>query len=196
MTRRPAMNRTGYFPTATAASMKWAPAIRNARNVWMRSRTARWSRGWRTPCWTAAKRPGRALADIELAHGRMFVAALRGLSDGLRDEIEASGPHPRKIDPDTSINIHTWDAALRSAGAAIAATDAVLAGELENALLRAPARPTMPAGTRPWASASSTTSRSPRGMRWAPRPATGHHRRLRRAPRQRHRDIVAGDPAS
>jgi acetoin utilization deacetylase AcuC-like enzyme len=77
--------------------------------------------------------PVAPLADIELAHGRMFVAALRGLSDGLRDEIEAGGPTHAKIDPDTSINIHTWDAALRSAGAAIAATDAVLAGELENA---------------------------------------------------------------
>jgi acetoin utilization deacetylase AcuC-like enzyme len=31
------------------------------------------------------------------------------------------------------INAHTWDAALLSAGAAIEATDAVLAGELENA---------------------------------------------------------------
>ncbi|MGI9133202.1 MAG: histone deacetylase family protein, partial [Rhodoferax sp.] len=34
---------------------------------------------------------------------------------------------------DTSINLHTWEAALLSAGAAIDATDAVLAGELENA---------------------------------------------------------------
>jgi acetoin utilization deacetylase AcuC-like enzyme len=77
--------------------------------------------------------PVAPLADIELAHGRMFVASLRGLSDGLREEIEAGGPTHAKIDPDTAINIHTWDAALRSAGAAIAATDAVIAGELENA---------------------------------------------------------------
>ncbi len=73
------------------------------------------------------------LADIELAHGRMFIASLRGLSDGLRDEINAGGPQHAQIDPDTSINVHTWDAALRAAGAAIAATDAVIAGELENA---------------------------------------------------------------
>jgi acetoin utilization deacetylase AcuC-like enzyme len=77
--------------------------------------------------------PVAPLTDIELAHGRMFVASLRGLSDGLREEIEAGGPTHAKIDPDTAINIHTWDAALRSAGAAIAATDAVIAGELENA---------------------------------------------------------------
>jgi acetoin utilization deacetylase AcuC-like enzyme len=73
------------------------------------------------------------IADIELAHGRMYVAALRGLTDGLREEIDAGGPTHAQIDPDTSINIHTWDAALRAAGAAIDATDAVMAGEMDNA---------------------------------------------------------------
>lgn len=77
--------------------------------------------------------PLASLADIELAHGRMYVAGLRGLSDGLREEIEAGGPSHAQIDPDTSINVSTWDAALRSAGAALAATDAVLAGEMETA---------------------------------------------------------------
>ncbi|MCG5077560.1 histone deacetylase family protein [Paraburkholderia tagetis] len=37
------------------------------------------------------------------------------------------------IDPDTSMNPHTWQAALRAAGAAVAATDAVIAGRYENA---------------------------------------------------------------
>lgn len=73
------------------------------------------------------------IADIELAHGRMYIASIRGLTDGLREEINAGGPTHAQIDPDTSINVHTWDAALRSAGAAIAATDAVIAGEMENA---------------------------------------------------------------
>jgi acetoin utilization deacetylase AcuC-like enzyme len=77
--------------------------------------------------------PQAPIADIELAHGRMHVAALRGLTDGLREEIEAGGPTHAQIDPDTSLNVHTWDAALSAAGAAIAATDAVIAGELENA---------------------------------------------------------------
>jgi len=77
--------------------------------------------------------PEAPIADIELAHGRMHVAALRGLTDGLREEIDAGGPTHAQIDPDTSLNVHTWDAALRAAGAAIAATDAVMAGELENA---------------------------------------------------------------
>ncbi len=77
--------------------------------------------------------PPAAIADLELAHGRMYVAALRGLTDSLRDEISAGGPSHAQIDPDTSLNVHTWDAALSAAGAALAATDAVMAGELENA---------------------------------------------------------------
>jgi acetoin utilization deacetylase AcuC-like enzyme len=77
--------------------------------------------------------PLAPLVDIELAHGRMHVASLRGLSDVLREEIEAGGPTHAQVDPDTSLNISTWDAALRAAGAALAATDAVIAGELENA---------------------------------------------------------------
>jgi len=77
--------------------------------------------------------PQASVTDIELAHGRMHVAALRGLTDGRREEIAAGGPPHAQIDPDTSINVHTWDAALRAAGAAVAATDAVMAGELSNA---------------------------------------------------------------
>jgi acetoin utilization deacetylase AcuC-like enzyme len=74
-----------------------------------------------------------SLADVELAHDRMFLASLRGLSQTLREEMAAGGPTHAQIDPDTSINVFTWDAALRGAGLALAATDAVIAGELENA---------------------------------------------------------------
>ena len=77
--------------------------------------------------------PIAPVGDIELAHGRMYVASLRGLSDVLKEDIEAGGPSHSQVDPDTSMNVHTWDAALRAAGAALAATDAVMAGELENA---------------------------------------------------------------
>ena len=77
--------------------------------------------------------PAAPLADLELAHGRMFIASLRGLCERLREDIAAGGPTHAQIDPDTSINVSTWDAALRASGAALAATDAVLAGELENA---------------------------------------------------------------
>ena len=74
-----------------------------------------------------------SLDEIELAHGRMHVAAMRGLSAQLREDMLAGGPSHVQIDPDTALNAHTWDAALRAAGAAHDATDAVLAGELENA---------------------------------------------------------------
>ena len=74
-----------------------------------------------------------SVAELELAHGRMHIAALRGLSDELRDEVAAGGPAHAHIGPDTALNVHTWEAALLSAGAAIDATDAVLAGELANA---------------------------------------------------------------
>lgn len=74
-----------------------------------------------------------ALADLELAHDRMHLAALRGLSDILREDIAAGGPAHYQVDPDTAVNVHTWDAIRVAAGAAIDATDAVLAGELTNA---------------------------------------------------------------
>ncbi len=73
------------------------------------------------------------LADIELAHDRLHVAALRGLSESLREDRAAGGPSHVSLDPDTCLNEHTWNAALRAAGAAIDATDAVMAGELDNA---------------------------------------------------------------
>lgn len=77
--------------------------------------------------------PLASLADIELAHDRMHMAALRGLSDRLIEEEAAGGPPYVQVDTDTSMNRHTWTASLRAAGAALAATDAVMAGEIENA---------------------------------------------------------------
>ncbi len=77
--------------------------------------------------------PLAAIGDIELAHDRMMVAAIRGLGDQLADDLQAGGPPYVQIDPDTAMNVHTWNAALRAAGAVIAATDAVMAGEMENA---------------------------------------------------------------
>jgi acetoin utilization deacetylase AcuC-like enzyme len=77
--------------------------------------------------------PLASTADIELAHGHMYVASLRGLTQRLREAIAAGGSTHAQLDPDTSINVHTWDAALRAAGAAVAATDAVMAGAMDNA---------------------------------------------------------------
>ena len=51
--------------------------------------------------------------------------------DYIRESAPESGYAP--IDPDTSMNPHTWQAALRGAGAAVAATDAVIAGRYDNA---------------------------------------------------------------
>ena len=77
--------------------------------------------------------PLAPLTDIELAHDRMYVASLRGLSERLTEDIAAGGPEHLPIDTDTTMNVHTWTAALRAAGATLAATDSVMAGEMENA---------------------------------------------------------------
>ncbi len=77
--------------------------------------------------------PFASLSDVELGHDRMMVAALRGLSETLGDEIDAGGPRYAQLDPDTALNVHSWNAALRAVGAVVAATDAVMAGEMENA---------------------------------------------------------------
>ncbi len=68
----------------------------------------------------------------------------------VRDHLPPSGDyHP--IDADTLLNEHSWQAALRAAGAAIAATDAVIVGEITNAFcaIRPPghhATPSTPMG--------------------------------------------------
>jgi acetoin utilization deacetylase AcuC-like enzyme len=77
--------------------------------------------------------PLASLDELELAHDPLHIAAMRGLADGLADEVAAGGQPYARIDPDTAMNRHSWNAALRAAGAVVAATDAVMAGELENA---------------------------------------------------------------
>lgn len=74
-----------------------------------------------------------AIADLELAHSRSHLASLRSLTETLREAILAGGPSLSPIDADTALNVHTWDAVLVAAGAAIDATDAVMAGEVANA---------------------------------------------------------------
>lgn len=82
---------------------------------------------------TRLEAPLASLDEVELAHSRLHIAALRGLSATLIEEQNAGGPAYAMIDPDTSMNAYSWNAILRGAGAAMAATDAVIAGELENA---------------------------------------------------------------
>ena len=64
-------------------------------------------------------------AAMARAHSTALLAALR--EAGRIDTGHAW------IDPDTAMNRHTWQAIRRAAGAAIAATDAVLDGSLDNA---------------------------------------------------------------
>ncbi len=77
--------------------------------------------------------PPAPLVDLELAHAPLHINALRGLAERLAEDRAAGGPAYAQIDPDTAMNVHSWQAILRAAGAAIAATDAVLAGEIDNA---------------------------------------------------------------
>jgi acetoin utilization deacetylase AcuC-like enzyme len=77
--------------------------------------------------------PGASLDELTLAHERSHIAALRGMCATLAEDVAAGGPRYVAIDTDTSMNTATWDAILRSAGAAMAATDAVIAGEFQNA---------------------------------------------------------------
>lgn len=73
--------------------------------------------------------PLAEIGDIVRVHAAAMVALVQDHAATLARE--GGGYYP--IDPDTVLNQHSWDAALRAAGAALAATDAVLTGELDNA---------------------------------------------------------------
>jgi acetoin utilization deacetylase AcuC-like enzyme len=72
--------------------------------------------------------PLAKLESLARAHESHYVVELQDLLE----QVAASG-EPRALDPDTVAGTGTWKAALRAAGAAVAATDAVLAGEVDNA---------------------------------------------------------------
>ena len=72
--------------------------------------------------------PEASLAQLERAHSVAYVTELR---DTMARVCEAG--EPRALDPDTIVGPGTWQAALRAAGAAVAATDRVLSGQAENA---------------------------------------------------------------
>jgi len=72
--------------------------------------------------------PLATLAQIERAHTVNYVTQLREFMQ----QVQQSG-ESRHLDPDTVVCPGTWRAALRSAGAAVAATEAVVRGEVENA---------------------------------------------------------------
>ncbi|SFM05426.1 histone deacetylase family protein [Variovorax sp. OV329] len=77
--------------------------------------------------------PLATLEQLMLAHTPEHVEHLQSLAQRLVADAPAGGPDHAQIDPDTSMNGFTMLAARRAAGAGIAATDAVIAGELENA---------------------------------------------------------------
>ncbi len=68
------------------------------------------------------------LATVARAHSRSYVDAVDALMRSARD----TGT-PRALDGDTTAMAGTWAAVMRGAGAAVAATDAVIDGEIANA---------------------------------------------------------------
>jgi acetoin utilization deacetylase AcuC-like enzyme len=76
-----------------------------------------------------AREPPLASAEhLQRAHTDAHVAGLRAAMEPLQQ----SGEH-LQIDPDTSAGPGSWQAALRAAGAAVAATDAVIGGDAQTA---------------------------------------------------------------
>ena len=72
--------------------------------------------------------PRATVEQISRAHTSGYVAELTEVLE----QVQAEG-RPRSLDPDTVANGGTLAAALRAAGAAVAATDDVLAGRVRNA---------------------------------------------------------------
>jgi len=68
--------------------------------------------------------PPASLEVIARAHDREYI-------ERLRSRIPKQGYAP--VDPDTSMNSASWDAALHAAGAVVEATDLVMRGDLSNA---------------------------------------------------------------
>lgn len=77
--------------------------------------------------------PLATLAQITRAHTVAHLELLESLSQRLVADAPAGGPDHAQLDPDTVLMRHTVLAARRAAGAAVAATDAVMSGALENA---------------------------------------------------------------
>ena len=72
--------------------------------------------------------PPARLQDLAHAHASNYLSEL----DETFERVAADG-QPAAVDPDTTACAHTRQAALRAAGAAVAATDLVLDGQAENA---------------------------------------------------------------
>lgn len=77
--------------------------------------------------------PEATLDQLGLAHAVSHVADTHEAAMDLVEQFEANGLRYLPLDPDTTLNPHSWGAATGAAGAVIAATDAVMTGEVDNA---------------------------------------------------------------
>lgn len=77
--------------------------------------------------------PPVAERDLRRAHDGLLLSSVQALCRQVAEGAESGGPARLAIDADTCVNAHSWQAALRAAGAVVAATDAVIDGQLENA---------------------------------------------------------------
>ena len=76
---------------------------------------------WREP-------PVASAEQLSRAHDAAYVATISAVL-----QAAARDGQPHAVDPDTSANAGTWQAAMHAAGAAVAATDEVIAGRAKNA---------------------------------------------------------------
>ena len=125
---------------------------------------------------------------LMLVHPAAHVEAVMGT-------IPPAGRHG--LDGDTIVSPGSGEAALRAAGAVVAAVDAVCEGRAQNAFcaVRPPGHHAE-ADAAPWASACSTTWRSARCMRARRMAGARRGHRFRRASRQRHAAHVRARPES
>ena len=172
---------TASSPMTTACGTTWAPTTLNARRGWARSTIS--SSRPRSRRSSIARGPAR---HARAARARAF-ARVRARIRAARPTRGHGVPRPGHCDEPGDLQ-----AALRAAGAAVLATDLVLRDKVESAFcsVRPPGHHA-DARAR-WASASSTTSPSPRATRCSAWPGARGDRRLRRPPRQRHRGHLRG----
>jgi acetoin utilization deacetylase AcuC-like enzyme len=70
---------------------------------------------------------------LTLAHAPDYVSRLTQTAEQLAARALDDAEATVSLDPDTTMNAHSWQAALRAAGAGVAAVDAVIDGQLQNA---------------------------------------------------------------
>ncbi len=102
-----------------------------------------------SPLLSYCEAPLAALSDIARVHQPEMIARIRDNLPGQQQGGSAPEQDYFALDSDTSLNSYSWQAALRAAGAAVAATEAVIAGEFSNAFcaIRPPGHHATPAAS-------------------------------------------------